>query len=711
AFSPQTAEGAATALPVKLFTTCGQCDQECAVVATVRRGVLTKLDGLPGDQKSAGRLCPKGQAGIMELYNPYRLKKPLVRTNPVKGFDVDPGWKEVSWEEATTVVASKLAEILASDGPRAIAGDDFNYIGSFAKALGTPNTYRCGNTCFYGPYATQLAVTGGNFIHADLRPGVTKYVLALANTVGTVENPFGRQMAEAKAGGAKIVVLDPRLSEAAAKADLWAPIKPGTDQAALLAIINVIIAEDLYDHDYVAAKTVGLEELTAFIQPYTPEWAETITGIDAATLRGIGRDMGRLRQSVAIIRKGPSRSRKDSWRMVHAWAILNALVGAIDTPGGCIADRSAPLASVPAAKPAPAPYPQAIDARERLMPTPGGVYDANLSSFGTQDAFADSIVNGPYPIKFLLCAGANWLHSSPNTDLWVTLLQDRFLTVIDYQMTDTAWLADVVLPCPTYLEREELISAKNYAPLPQIQVRQPVVERLYDTRTEAEIYEMLAQPLGLADYLPPEGEPVFDARLEPLGLTFAQLKAKGLVILDQPFTPTTKFKTPSGKIELYSSVLAEAGFDPLPTWVGEPVTPTTEYPLYFVSFNSARTFMSEHAWNEWLNQPEDYGLWINATTAAAQGIQTGDSVTVTSPYGRLTAPARVTQGIRPDTVALLHGHGHRNFGSAPITRLGANDNDIARPATAQDHIAWYRAKDEPFANARYRDFTVKIQKA
>jgi len=699
--------------PTTLFTSCHQCDQQCAALATVHNGVLTKLDGNPKDVKSAGHLCPKGQGGIMDLYSPYRLKTPLVRTNPQKGFDVDPGWKQVSWDEAIATIAAKMKDVLASDGPRAFAGDDANLVGPLFSALGSPNTYRCGNTCYYNTNGIQAIVLGGTFTNAYLQKDVTRYALLFSDTVGTVENPFARNVAEAKAGGAKIAVLDPRLSEAAAKADVWAPIIPGTDLAAMLAIINVLITEDIYDHDFVAAKTVGIEQLTQFIQQYTPEWAEPITGVSADVLRTMGEDLGNRRPSVVVIRRGAAKQRKEYWRFVHAWAIANALVGGIDMPGTTIADRSVALGKVSPPQPVPKPYPQAVDSREQLLPTPGGAFDSPLSMAGVQDAFADALLNGAYPIKFLLCAGANWILSSPNTDQWVKILQDpsRFLTVIDYQMTDTAWFADVVLPCPTYLERDEVVSANNFAPVPQVQVRQAVVTPLYDTKSEGDIFALLGAAVGFSDYLAPTDQNAMDAQLKPLGVTFDQLKQQGLVQPNQPFTPATKFKTPSGKIEMYSSLLEQAGFDPLPTWTGPAMTPTDDYPLYFVSFNIARGYMSQHAWNPWLSQPDDYGVWINAKTAADKGISNGDQVKVTSAYGSLTAPAKVVQGIRPDTVGMIHGRGYRNPWTAPDARLGANDNDIGRPGTVADHLDWYQSKQDPVGGVQFRDITVAIEKA
>jgi thiosulfate reductase/polysulfide reductase chain A len=711
---PSVAVGASTpqqADTVKqLFTACHMCDQECAIIAYVENGVLVKLDGNPIDQKCKGRLCPKGQAGVFELYNPSRLQSPMVRTNTEKGLDVDPKWKRVSWDEAYATISTKLAAILASDGGKAVAGDDVSYVKSFLKALGSPNIFRCGNTCYYSPASTQMAVMGEPFYYSDLIEGVTKYVVMFSNTVESVENPFGRQVAEAKAGGAKIVAFDPRLSTTAAKADEWLPLRPGTDLAAMLAMINVIITENLYDSDFVSKYTYGFSQLADFSKQYTPEWAEPITDIPAATLRRIARELAAQKPSVVTIRRGPSKHRKNYYRVYHAWAILNSLLGSVDVRGTTIADRSVNLIYPSPVKAPPAAYESSIDSREKLLPTPGGVWDYSLMEAGAQDAFAEGILEGPYPVRALFFAGANPMHSSPSTAKWAQALSQCFVTVIDYQMTDTAWFADVLLPCPTYLERDDVIGGSLYSPLPQVYCRQKVVDPLYDTRDEGEIWHAICSRLGREDFLPPIGEAVLDGMLKNYNLTFADLKKRGVLIVDQPFTPKRSFSTPSGKIELYSNRFKDAGFDPLPSWKGQHIEPTSDYPLYFTSFNDATKYMSMESWNPVLEGLMDPYLWLNPDTASKYGIADGDAVLVESPYGSLTISAKLTQGIRPDTVAMAHGRGFKNPYTNASAREGANDSLLARPSKGSDHVSWYSAKEEPFGVARFTDFTVRISK-
>ncbi len=707
---------ATTAIPLYdsiLYTSCHECDQECAEVAYLRNNVLMKLDGNPNDPESDGRLCPKGQSAIMDLYNPTRLKVPVVRSNPSKGINVDPKWTQVSWDDAFTLIASKFQNIISQYGPQAIAGHSQLQLGnlqSFFSAIGSPNTFQCGSTCYYSWMATQLAVLGNDFSQQDLISGTTKYVILFSNVVETIENPNARQVMEAQAGGAKIVVFDPRMSASAAKADLWVPIIPGTDLAAVLALINVIITENLYDSDFVNNYTSGFEQLSSFIQQYTPEWAAPITGVSAATLRGIAVEFASQQPSVALFRRGPAKSRGQYWKFVHAWAILNSLVGSIDVRGTVTATRSASLASVAPPQSPPQSYSAAIDSREKLLPTPGNVWDGGLESTGTSDSFAESILNGPYPIKAVIAAGANWISSFPNAASWEDALSDIFVLVLDYQMTDTAWFADVILPVPTFLERDE-IASPMYAIQPTVYARQAVVPPLYDTMTEIEIYHQIASKLGIEQYLNPYGSEVLDAQLAPLGITFDQLKVQGIFQVQQNFAPVRNFQTPSGKIELYSTNFKKAGFDPLPSWTASPIQPTNDYPMYFVTFNEATNCLSHSAWNPWLSELFDNSLWINTTTAASLGIKDGDLVNVESPYGKISVTASVTEKIRPDTVAMAHGRGVQNSGTDSWARRGVSDNLLIRTATIQDHISWYQSKDEPFGTAKFLDFTVSVSRA
>ena len=565
-----------------LYTACHACDQQCAEIAYVKNNVLVKLDGNPNDPQCDGRLCPKGQAAIADLYNPTRLKAPVIRTNSQKGFNVDPQWVQVSWAQAFDTIASKFKDVISQYGPQAIAGDDIINILPFFKAIGSPNTYQCGGTCYYNPMASQLATMGNIFNQPDLIEGTTKYVILFSNVTEKIENPNARQVMQAQAGGAKIVVFDPRMSASAAKADEWIPIIPGTDLAAVLAMINVIINENLYDSDFVNNYTYGFEQLSTFIQQYTPDWAAPITGVPADTLKRIAEEFATQQPSVAVLVRGPAKNRGQYWKFVHAWSILNSLVGSIDVRGTTIATRGASLAYVGPPQSPPAPYPEAIDSREKLLPTPGGVWDGTLKKAGTQDSFADSVLNGPYPVKALVCANANWINTSPNLASWVNALSNTYLVVMDYQMTDTAWFADVILPVPFFLERNE-IASPMYAISTEGHVRQAVVGPMYDAMTEDEIFYQIGSRLGVEQYLPPFGEDVLDAQLKPLGITFAQLKAQGIFEITQPFTPIRNFGTPTGKIELYSSVFEKAGFDPLPSWTQSPLQPTADYPMYFVS--------------------------------------------------------------------------------------------------------------------------------
>ncbi|HHE72088.1 MAG TPA: twin-arginine translocation signal domain-containing protein, partial [Chloroflexi bacterium] len=257
-----------------LYGVCGMCGMGCAYVAHLRNGRIVRLSGNPKDQIAEGKLCVKGYSGIRLLYDPDRLKYPMKRTNPEKGIGVDPRWVRISWDEAIELTASSLKQIRDTYGPEAIIMISMAkpWQKHFARAIGTPNLISHHNTCVASQVLAWVTTVGCMAWTVDFEH--SKYILCFGwDSLGKAKNHWGRAVNRARANGAKLVVFDPRLSITAAKADEWIPIKPGTDLAALLAMIHVIINEDLYDHEFIENYTYGLGQLKEAVQEYTPEWA------------------------------------------------------------------------------------------------------------------------------------------------------------------------------------------------------------------------------------------------------------------------------------------------------------------------------------------------------------------------------------------------------------------------------------------------------
>ena len=290
-----TVSGRAKAAPwygqevITVFSFCENCFWRCGIKAYVAGGRVYKVDGYAENPKSRGRLCPRGQGAPAQTYDPDRLKKPLIR---LEGSERGAGqYREASWEEALDYIAKKMLALKEQHGPETVAffahGTGDTWFAEFLPAAwGSPNAAKPSVSMCTAPRETGAQWTFGRAIggHEPIDWANTRYIVLIGHHIGEdTHNTQLQDFALARKKGAKVVVVDPRCSTAAAKADRWLPIKPGTDTALLLAWIHVLVKEKLYDQAYLEKYTTGFDRLVAHIQPYTPEWAENETEIPAAT--------------------------------------------------------------------------------------------------------------------------------------------------------------------------------------------------------------------------------------------------------------------------------------------------------------------------------------------------------------------------------------------------------------------------------------------
>src|SRR5512135_3591495 len=280
----------------KVPTFCDICFWKCGAIAYVRDGRLWKIEGNPLDPLSRGRLCPRGTGGVGAHFDPDRLKAPLVRKNK-RGSEE---WVQVTWDEALTGVAEKLQRIKASYGPEAVALFSHGIGGTFLRhtlrAYGTPNIAAPSFAQCRGPRDAGFRLTFGDDIGSPERTDIrnAQCLVLIGSHLGeNMHNTQAQEFATAVGRGASIIVADPRFSVAASKAKYYLPVKPGTDLALILAWMNVIVTEKLYDKEYVAKHAIGMEQLAAHVEPFTPEWAYPETGIEPALIRTTAREMAR----------------------------------------------------------------------------------------------------------------------------------------------------------------------------------------------------------------------------------------------------------------------------------------------------------------------------------------------------------------------------------------------------------------------------------
>ncbi|MBD3868206.1 MAG: molybdopterin-dependent oxidoreductase [Acidobacteria bacterium] len=673
------------------FSVCANCVNKCGIKAKVVAGRLKKLDPNPHFPKSRSMLCAKGQAGVQVLYDKDRLKHPLIRTGP-RGSGQ---FRQASWEEALDHVAEGLAKIRDKYGASSVLfssteGLQEHFFREFSAAFGSANHVRhpslclaSGNVGFFSVFGTVPAFDVAN----------TQYMIfSGANRLESFITPDTIDLVDVlEKKKAKLVYLDPRYTVTASKADTWLPIKPGTDLAFYLALIHVLITEELYDKDFVARYTIGFDEVAAGIAGNTPEWAEQECGVPARQIREIAREFA-YHAPRSFIYKG----RRTSWTtndtpMRQAMAIANALVGNWDREGGLVPKQSLRKGEVDLDVWPPLPDQDCIVSMEEKHPL------ANAGD-GTYLDFREKVMlDEPYPIRGWFVYKQNPMHSLPDRGLTRRMIDKmEFVVVTDIMPTDTAWLADVILPESSYLEREDPVVGFQ-DPYPFLSMRNKVVDPVHDTKPNFEIMQELSRRLGFPEFFDYKIKAMQRAQLEPFGLEPESLEATGMWsdrkerTYGKSLKEGYRFRTPSGKIELASERFRRRGYNPVPVYEPQDAIPGNQFKL-LVGKNAYFTHASNQN-NPWLHElMPDNGLWLNSKPAAQRGISNGDIVRVKSAVGEVEVRAIVTERIRPDCVHLPHGFDHISPLMSRVHGAGACDSDLL--ISREDHISGNAALHE-----------------
>lgn len=649
-------------------TLCEMCVWRCGVLAKVKDGHIYKLEGSPYHPHARGMLCPRGQAGIATAYDPDRLKYPLIRSGP-RGSGQ---WRRLSWDEALDYVAGRMLEIKNLYGPEAmIFSTTHNLIQkqfeNLLKAFGSPNYGTQRSLCFNAMITANLLTFG--LEEPGREYSQTQYIIYTGrNVLDSISNSESQDAMAAIARGAHVVVLEPRFTKTASKASEWLPVRPGTDLAFHLALIQVIIEEGLYDAEFVDQYTVGFEELKAATRAYTPEWAASKCEIPAETIRRIAREFAEAAPQAFAHPNWRTSNFLNSFQTERAIACLNALVGSWAQPGSlqpAEREESGGLGDIPQP-----PYPRVAAARLDGVPWKYPLVPLKLGVF---QELRDNILSGePYQAHGWFVYRQNPAHSLPDRAKTAQALSKLdFLVTVDVSLNDTAWFSDVVLPEASYLERYDPLAVVGG----KVFIRQPVIEPLYESKPGLWIFKELGRRLGLADFFQYEDEEDYlRQQLAPLDISLEELKAQGFYPLPGHGNGDGEliFNTPSGKIELASQTLADNGFSPVPVWE-EPVRnePGT---FYLLSGKVAQHTQCATQGNQLLHERVPTNpLWINPRPAAERGIQDGDEVWVESEVGRVQAVAQVTEKIRPDCVYLSPGFGH--VSKALTTSYGQGTSD------------------------------------
>ncbi len=644
-----------------VYTICGMCAVRCPLRVEVENGKVVWIEGNSNDGGMGTSICAKAAAAIPFQYDNQRPQSPMIRAGERGGGE----WRNVSWDEAYDYICEKLQTIIDKYGGRAMmltdrGGPFADLRKAFVKALGSPNYINHDCTCGRNPNHAARSVIGmgRKGFGYDLK-NAGHIILFGRNITESFKVKEVKSFLKAVKNGAHVTYVDPRVTNTAGKATRYWRINPGTDYALLLGITHYLIANKLYDVDFVSKWVVGLPELQQFLEPYTPEWAAAETGIAAEEIKAFCREVNNDRPRV-IFHIGWHLSRyRDSFNASRMLNILNALMGNKEQKGGLILPKTPKHAGVKGLRSLGADIPAVEDGRCDECDSTYSHFDSGAGML--QMAYHAIDTGNPYPVKAYFVHRHNPMIALPDPEDQKRILGKLDLLVaVDVNYSETAWFADVILPESTFLERDSILRTEK-GPKPGFGMRRKCVEPLYDSKPGWLIYTELAARMGKGEYFPYKSiEDIWNYQLRDTGVTIEDFEAKGFVKLcDKPIPPDPEnlsFGTESGKIEFVNTAWEKKGIDCLKPYESPEKPPKGGYRLLFGRKGYQTHGQSNN--NPVLSQLLGSNrLWINRKEAEKMGIADGDMVTVANGDVVGTIRARVTDFIHPEAVFMLHGFG------------------------------------------------------
>lgn len=681
---PLPLTAAAPAHQQSIISMCGVCPEGCGAEVHLVDGRIQRISAIKGHPHSV--LCTRGMKTPDIVYSPDRLLYPQKRV----GARGEGRFERITWDEAYALIVAKLRQVAAAHGPEAVGiytgRGNFEYglnemfapagtAESSANAVlfpfGSPNTSGVGALCYvsYGMIAPR-ACFGDYMMNMTEDIDNADLILVWGENPATDSSPINLgRLRQAQQRGARIIVIDHRRSETAqALRCEWFGVRPGTDGALALGAIHVLLAEDLYDHDFAYNWSHGFAELKEYVQAFTPERVAQITGVPAEQVRELARAMARSRGCSILSYTGLEYS-NSGVQAIRAMISLQALAGHLDVPGGKLFKMPNRLKLNRLLTEPPQSVHKPIGADEYPI-----YYEVRKEAHAA--LFPKAILEGqPYPLRAMIVSGTSLTTAWPNPDLWRRALAALdFLVVINRFPTTDMHYADLVLPAASQFEIESYGIEGSY-----VQHRQRVIEPLGEARNDYLIFAELAAHLGYGDHWPQSERAMVEYALQDTGVALADLLAHPAGIeYPEPAMQYCKyttgalrpdgqagFNTPTGKFEFTSEWLRSYGYDSLPIYtepiegpLGSPEVAAT-YPLVFNS--GARTnfdFRSQHHnIPSLLHKLPRPLVHLHPQDAAVRGIHDGDEVVVSSPRGEAIFYARVTPDIVPGAVEVNTGGG------------------------------------------------------
>jgi anaerobic selenocysteine-containing dehydrogenase len=642
-------------------TYCARMDHGgCGMLAHVVNEKITKVEGDPDSPLSRGTVCAKGLAQVERLNHPDRLNYPMKRM----GERGEGKWGRLSWDEALGIIAEKIQETIKQDGQRAISfaqgtpkGLELYLMIRLANILNVPNISTPGNVC-HMPRETASNLTCGFFPIPDYDHPPACVVVWGSNLFQTNEEGIlGAQLRRALDQGARLIVIDPRKTGAASRADLWLQPRPGTDLALALGMLKVMIDENLYDKTFVENWTKGFPELKDHLQKYPLNKVSEITWIPKEQVIQAAHLF--TQKKPACIQWGNALEHNiNSFQCAKALLILMAISGSLDVPGGNV-NRQGPPIMRPGELVQVKKFP---DKKEKILSPEFRL--ATMMGFVPSQLIVKAILTAkPYPIRFMYVQGSNPLLSYANAnETFQAMKRLDYLVVSEIFLTPTAQLADIVLPAATNFEFDDI----GHFGLPHgfILARPKIVEPLGECWPDSKILNELGKRLGYGQYFWKNMRECLDEILRPAGMTYDDFKNVGILKGKWEHKGYEKkgFNTPSGKVEIYSQQLKDWGYDPLPSYQDLPESPESspdllkEYPLIFTSAKDPYYFHSAYRNVSSLRKlSPDPVVLIHPETASKSGIAEGDWVSVETKRGTIRQKAKLNSDIAPRVIILSFG--------------------------------------------------------
>lgn len=635
---------------------CGRMDHGgCGLIVSVENDRIARISGdRESPHGSRGYVCAKALAIKEKIESPERLTKPLKRV----GERGSHSWEEISWSSALDLICSSLERFKREYGAESVAfvqgapkGLEYMVLFRFAHAFGSPNVVTTAGVCF-APRLGASVATCGFYPVPDYKGGPSCILVWGNNPAAT--SPDGvlwAEVREALRRKPKLIVVDPLPTALATRADIWLKPRPGSDDALAMGMLKAIVDNGWYDKEFVNNWTTGFEELKARLSQYSMEQIEKLTWVSKEKIVEAARLYADSRP--ACMQWGNAIDQSvNSVQTARALLTLVALCGNLEAPGGNVRPPVVPLAKTNE-------FTLADQTGKYARPMIGAEYKmANFFNFVPCQLAIEAMITGhPYPIKAAYLQGTNPPLTYPDSKkTYQALMSLDFLVVADLFMTPTAALADVVLPVAANFEYDDL--AFYGVPWGRAIARPKLIDPPGECRSDVAILSDLARRLGFGELFWNSEEECIDAILVPSGKTFAQLRQE-LILTGQVRYYQYKergFRTPSGKFEILSGLLAQWGYDPLPGAILDFPETADHYPLILTSAKSPYYFHSANRNLPSLRRREPEPIvWMHPEIAVSHGIKEGEMVYIKTSQGKIKQRVKFAPEIHPKVVAASFG--------------------------------------------------------